>query len=131
MLRKLILAAGCSTPAGIAGQVRPRRRSRGGSPPAPRKASILEWKSTITFSSTISNKLYEKSKKKSSKPQIGLKLSHYYFTTLIFSITISSFGRSFSPTSTLAISSTMSIPSTTCPKTVCFWSSQGVPPFSI
>ncbi|WP_219622786.1 hypothetical protein, partial [Peribacillus deserti] len=27
-------------------QVRPRRRSRGGSPPAPRKASILERKST-------------------------------------------------------------------------------------
>ncbi|OIK13608.1 hypothetical protein BIV59_05170 [Bacillus sp. MUM 13] len=29
----------CETPAGLAEQVRPRRRSRGGSPAAPRKAS--------------------------------------------------------------------------------------------
>jgi hypothetical protein len=32
----LIGAEGERSPAGLAGQVRPRRRSRGGSPPAPR-----------------------------------------------------------------------------------------------
>jgi hypothetical protein len=37
---KLDWSGRCSTPAGEAGQVRPRRRSREGSPPAPRKASI-------------------------------------------------------------------------------------------
>ncbi len=45
----MIGAEGCSTPAGLAGQVRPHRHApacRGGSAPAPRKASILERKST-------------------------------------------------------------------------------------
>ncbi|MBR8645174.1 hypothetical protein KEH51_15995 [[Brevibacterium] frigoritolerans] len=37
----------CETPAGAAGQVRPHRRlRRGGSPPAPRKASI--WRKPTT-----------------------------------------------------------------------------------
>ncbi|EDL64950.1 hypothetical protein BSG1_20530 [Bacillus sp. SG-1] len=32
----MIVAVGVRLPAGLAGQVRPHRRSRGGSPPAPR-----------------------------------------------------------------------------------------------
>ncbi|KZR58446.1 hypothetical protein A3781_17835 [Bacillus badius] len=44
----LIGMEGAKTPAGAAGQARPRRRfwRRGGSPPAPRKAKRLEWKET-------------------------------------------------------------------------------------
>ncbi|KPL60894.1 hypothetical protein AM506_03960 [Rossellomorea vietnamensis] len=44
----LSVAEGCSTPTGKAGQMRPRRQSRGGSSPAPRKASNLERNSTST-----------------------------------------------------------------------------------
>jgi hypothetical protein len=46
----LIGVEGAQTPAGSAGQVRPRRSlRRGGSPPAPRKAKRLERKSTASF----------------------------------------------------------------------------------
>ncbi len=46
----MIGAEGCSTPAGIAGKLRPHRaEARGGSTHAPRKASILQRKSTTTF----------------------------------------------------------------------------------
>ncbi|KAA0561202.1 hypothetical protein F0342_20055 [Bacillus sp. CH30_1T] len=61
MLRKLILAAGCSTPAGIAGQVRPRRRCRGGSRQPHGKRASCSGNQLLLSPSTISNKLYEKS----------------------------------------------------------------------
>ncbi len=50
---------------------------------------------------------------------------------VILLITTSTTGLSPGATSTLVIASTTSIPSMTCPKTVCLWSSHGVPPFSM
>ncbi|OIK13772.1 hypothetical protein BIV59_04755 [Bacillus sp. MUM 13] len=44
---------------------RPRRHSRGGSPPAPRKASILERKSTTLFHSSNPLKVFSGKKKES------------------------------------------------------------------
>ncbi|TKD70620.1 hypothetical protein FBF83_08315 [Pseudalkalibacillus hwajinpoensis] len=38
------------------GETPQERKRRGGSPPAPRKASILEWKSTPTLIATMSPK---------------------------------------------------------------------------
>jgi hypothetical protein len=56
MLRKLILAAGGSTPAGIAGQVRPRRLTAS---PAESEHPVAEI--NYYFLLFNSNKLYEKS----------------------------------------------------------------------
>jgi hypothetical protein len=48
ILNYSIEAEGVRPPAGLAGQVRPRRRSRGGSPPAPRsRTPAVEIKHTI------------------------------------------------------------------------------------
>ena len=75
----------CSTPAGLAGQVRPHRRNafvrRGGSAPAPRKASILERKSPHSYSNHVNEKSQKerlreyKYSLKSNSLFEGLKLS--------------------------------------------------------
>ncbi|KIL75360.1 Ribose 5-phosphate isomerase B [Bacillus badius] len=55
----MIGTKGAQTPAGAAGQGRPRRRfwRRGGSPPAPRKAKRLEWKATEPIHKKIKRRL--------------------------------------------------------------------------
>ncbi len=65
--------------AAVAGQVRPRRRSRGGSPPAPRKASTWSGNQPLLATSK-SNNVYENSQKKdrfSLQKRSGLLRSIY------------------------------------------------------
>lgn len=54
----------------------------------------------------------------------------YFSTTSIESIVMSCNGLSWGPTLVAAISSNVASPSINWPNTVCFWSNQGVPPFS-